>query len=180
MSCRRFVEAQPAHYPTQLACHILGAPASGYYAWQQTQQQALATGPPAQETMLVMMIVRHKRRYGPRPSRSPYALRDTGSAFTAYARPCVDWGCTRGNQGHHPAHDRLHPQIMLRAEPSARPVQTNPGQPGVGQRHHELAYGHRRRRLLGMPFSISSASKWSAVMAMMLKERVATALQRAF
>ena len=38
MSRYRFIEAQHVYHPIRLLCHVLGVPASGYYAWQQAQQ----------------------------------------------------------------------------------------------------------------------------------------------
>jgi transposase InsO family protein len=40
MSRYRFIEAQRDHYPVRLLCQLVVVPASGYYAWQQAQQQA--------------------------------------------------------------------------------------------------------------------------------------------
>ncbi len=51
-------------------------PASGYYAWQQAQKQAVAPGEPAWETALVRVFGQHKRRYGTR--RLQVALRGKG------------------------------------------------------------------------------------------------------
>ncbi|OGX84738.1 hypothetical protein BEN48_02885 [Hymenobacter glacialis] len=55
----------------------MGVPASGYYAWQAAQQQAVA-GPktPAWETALVQVFGGHQRRYGTRRLR--VALREKG------------------------------------------------------------------------------------------------------
>ena len=33
MSRYRFIEAQREHYSVRLLCQLVGAPASGYYAW---------------------------------------------------------------------------------------------------------------------------------------------------
>ena len=41
MSRYRFIEAQRGHYPVRLLCQLAQVPASGYYACQQTQQQAV-------------------------------------------------------------------------------------------------------------------------------------------
>ncbi len=76
MSRYRFIETQPTHYPIRLLCQVLGVPASGYYAWQQTHQHALAQGSPAWGTVLVKVFGRHKRRYGTR--RQQVALRRKG------------------------------------------------------------------------------------------------------
>ena len=37
MSCYRFIAAERGHYPVRRLCHMLGVPASGYYAWQTGQ-----------------------------------------------------------------------------------------------------------------------------------------------
>ena len=76
MSRYRFIEAQREAHPVRLLCHVLGVPASGYYAWQQAQQQVVAQGEPAWETTLVKVFGRHKRRYGTR--RLQVALRRKG------------------------------------------------------------------------------------------------------
>ena len=47
MSRYRFIEAQRDYHPVRWLCQVLGVPASGYYAWQQTQQQAVVRGTPA-------------------------------------------------------------------------------------------------------------------------------------
>jgi putative transposase len=44
-------------------------PTSGYYAWQQAHQQAVAQGEPAWETALVKAFGHHQRRYGTRRLR---------------------------------------------------------------------------------------------------------------
>ena len=74
MSRYRFIEAHRGQYPVRLLCQVIGAPASGYYVWQQAQ--ALAQGEPAWETALVKVFGRHKRRYGTR--RLQVALRGKG------------------------------------------------------------------------------------------------------
>jgi putative transposase len=51
-------------------------PTSGYYAWQQAQQQAVVQGEPAWEAALVKVFGRHQRRYGTR--RLQVALRRKG------------------------------------------------------------------------------------------------------
>jgi transposase InsO family protein len=76
MSCYRFIEAQRGQFPVRLLCQVLGQPASGYYAWQQSQQQAVNREPPAWEEALVKVFGRHKRRYGTR--RLQVALRRKG------------------------------------------------------------------------------------------------------
>jgi len=63
MSRYRFIEAQQAAHLVRLLCHV---PTSGYYAWQQVQQQAVAHGEPAWETALVKVFGHHQRRYGMR------------------------------------------------------------------------------------------------------------------
>ena len=42
MSRFRFIEAQRDHYAVRHLCQLVEVPASGYYAWQQGQQQAVA------------------------------------------------------------------------------------------------------------------------------------------
>ena len=69
MSRYRFIEAQRAHYPVRLLCQLVKVPASGYYAWQQTQHQKVAQVEPAWETALVKVFGVHKRCYGTRRLR---------------------------------------------------------------------------------------------------------------
>ena len=66
MSRYRFVEAQRDHYPVRLLCQLMKVPASGYYAWQQAQQQTMAQQAPAWEAALVKVFGVHKRCYGTR------------------------------------------------------------------------------------------------------------------
>ena len=61
MSCYRFIEAQRDHHPVRLLCQLLSVPASGYYAWQQAQQQRVVPCEPAWETALVKVFEGHKR-----------------------------------------------------------------------------------------------------------------------
>lgn len=76
MSRYRFIEAQRDHYPVRLLCQLAAVPASGYYAWQQAQQQKVAQGEPAWEKALVKAFGVHKRCYGTR--RLQVALRLKG------------------------------------------------------------------------------------------------------
>ena len=76
MSRYRFIAARRGQHPVRLLCHVLGVPASGYYAWQQNQQQEVGQREPAWETALVNVFGRHKRRYGTR--RLQVALRGKG------------------------------------------------------------------------------------------------------
>jgi transposase InsO family protein len=76
MSRYRFIEAQRGQHPVRLLCQVLGVPTSGYYAWQQAQEQVIAQGEPAWEAALVKVFGRHKRRYGTR--RLQVALRRKG------------------------------------------------------------------------------------------------------
>lgn len=76
MSRYRFIETQRDHYPVRLLCLLVEAPTSGYYAWQQAQQQAVEQGTPAWETALVKVFGVHKRHYGTR--RLQVALRRRG------------------------------------------------------------------------------------------------------
>ncbi|RZJ94105.1 MAG: IS3 family transposase [Hymenobacter sp.] len=69
MSRYRFIEAQRDHYPVRLLCQLVEVPASGYYAWQQGQQQAVVQMEPAWETALVKAFGVHKRCYGTRRLR---------------------------------------------------------------------------------------------------------------
>jgi putative transposase len=66
MSRYRFVEAQRSQYFVRLLCQVVAVPASGYYAWQQTKEQAGSQKPPAWEEVLIKVFGRHKRRYGTR------------------------------------------------------------------------------------------------------------------
>jgi len=70
MSRYRFIAAERGHYPVRLLCQLVAVPASGYYAWQQAQQQKLAQREPAWETALVKAFGVHKRRYGTRRLRA--------------------------------------------------------------------------------------------------------------
>ena len=76
MSRYRFIEAQRDHYPVRLLCQLVQVPTSGYYAWQQVQQQAVTQPEPAWETALVQVFGVHKRCYGTR--RLQVALRKKG------------------------------------------------------------------------------------------------------
>ena len=76
MSCYRFSAAQRDHYPVRLLCQLVEVPASGYYAWQQAQQQVVAQQVPTWEAALVKVFGVHKRCYGTR--RLQVALRQKG------------------------------------------------------------------------------------------------------
>ena len=76
MSRYRFIEAQRDQYPVRLLCQLVQVPASGYYAWQRVQQQAVTQPEPAWETALVQVFGVHKRCYGTR--RLQVALRKKG------------------------------------------------------------------------------------------------------
>ena len=69
MSRYRFVEAQRDSYPVRLLCQLVQVPASGYYAWQQLQQQAVTQPEPAWGTALAKVFSVHKRCYGTRRLR---------------------------------------------------------------------------------------------------------------
>ena len=66
MSRYRFIEAQRGDYPVRLLCQLVQVPTSGYYAWQQVQQQVVNQSEPAWETALVDVFDEHQRRYGTR------------------------------------------------------------------------------------------------------------------
>ena len=76
MSRYRFIEAQRNQYPVRLLCQVVAVPVSGYYAWQQGQEQVDDKQAPAWEEALVKVFGRHKRRYGTR--RLQVALRRKG------------------------------------------------------------------------------------------------------
>ena len=76
MSRYRFIEGQRGRYPVRLLCQVVAVPASGYYAWQHAQQQAVAHPEPAWETALVKVFGFPKRCYGTR--RLQVALRKKG------------------------------------------------------------------------------------------------------
>jgi putative transposase len=76
MSRYRFIEAQRKRYQVRLLCQVVAVPASGYYAWQQVQQQVRNEKPPVWEDILVKVFSRHKRHYGTR--RLLVALRRKG------------------------------------------------------------------------------------------------------
>jgi transposase InsO family protein len=69
MSRYRFIEAQRDHYPVRLLCQLVEQPASGYYAWQQLQQQVVTKPEPAWETALVKVFGVPNRCYGTRRLR---------------------------------------------------------------------------------------------------------------
>jgi putative transposase len=69
MSRYRFIEAQRDYHPVRLLCQLAEVPASGYYAWQQAQQQSAGQVEPAWETALVKVFGVHKRCYGTRRLR---------------------------------------------------------------------------------------------------------------
>ena len=69
MSRCRFIEAQRDQYPVRLLCQLVKVPTSGYYAWQQVQQQTVNQPEPAWETALVKAFGVHKRCYGTRRLR---------------------------------------------------------------------------------------------------------------
>ena len=66
MSRYRFIDAQRDHYPMRLLFQLVKVPASGYYAWQQAQQQASTQTTPAWESALIKAFGVHKRCYGTR------------------------------------------------------------------------------------------------------------------
>ncbi|OGX87961.1 IS3 family transposase [Hymenobacter coccineus] len=69
MSRYRFIKAQRGHYCVRLLCQLVQVPASGYYAWQQAQQQVVNQSEPAWEMALVKAFGVHKRCYGTRRLR---------------------------------------------------------------------------------------------------------------
>ncbi|MCR5890314.1 IS3 family transposase [Hymenobacter sp. J193] len=69
MSRYRFIEAQRGHHSVRLLCQLVQVPVSGYYAWQQAQQQVVNQSEPAWETALVKAFGVHKRCYGTRRLR---------------------------------------------------------------------------------------------------------------
>jgi putative transposase len=76
MSRYRFIDEQRSQYPVRLLCQVVAVSASGYYAWQQAQQQVVTQPEPAWETALVKVFGAHKRCYGTR--RLQVALRNKG------------------------------------------------------------------------------------------------------
>jgi putative transposase len=76
MSRYRFIEAQRGQHSVRLLCQVLGVPTSGYYVWQQAQQQVAKRESPAWEEALVKVFGVHKRCYGTRRLR--VALRKKG------------------------------------------------------------------------------------------------------
>jgi len=76
MSRYRFIEGHRSQYPVRLLCQVVAVPASGYYAWQHAQEQAITKPEPAWETALVKVFGVHKRCYGTR--RLQVALRHKG------------------------------------------------------------------------------------------------------
>ena len=76
MSRYRFIKAQRNQYPVRLLCQVVAVPVSGYYRWQQVQEQVAAKQVPVWEEALVKVFGCHKRRYGTR--RLQVALRRKG------------------------------------------------------------------------------------------------------
>ena len=77
MSRYRFIAAERGHYPVRRLCQVLGVPASGFYAWQATEQRTVESPKtPVWETLLVKVFGSHKRCYGTR--RLQVALRHQG------------------------------------------------------------------------------------------------------
>lgn len=76
MSHYRFIKAQREHYPVRLLCQLLLVPASGYYAWQQAQQQTVSQIAPAWETVLVKVFSVQKHHYGLRHLRAEVQAED--------------------------------------------------------------------------------------------------------
>ena len=76
MSRYCFIEAQRGQHRVRLHYQVLDVPTSGYYAWQQVQQQATSGEPPVWETVLGKAFGRHNRRYG--TQRLQVALRCKG------------------------------------------------------------------------------------------------------
>ncbi|WP_426059393.1 hypothetical protein [Hymenobacter sp. B1770] len=96
MSRYQFINTEREHYPVRRLCHVLGVPASGFYAWQADQQRAVGQAKtPAWETALVKVFGVHQRRYGTRRLRVALREKATGWAASACARPCVGGACTR-------------------------------------------------------------------------------------
>ena len=135
MSRYRFIEAQRGQYPVRLLCRVLGVPVSGYYAWQQAQQQRKKQIAPAWEAALVKVFAHHKRRYGTRRLR--VALRQKGyQVGRQRLRAAMRRRALHALQPKaclYPAHHRLHPRPALRAQSATRPAQAHPGQPVLGQ-----------------------------------------------
>ena len=76
MSRYRFIAAHRTAYSVRLLCQVVGVPVSGYYAWQQVQQQVVIQETPAWEEALVKVFGVPKRCYGTRRLR--VALRKKG------------------------------------------------------------------------------------------------------
>ena len=80
------------------------------------------------------------------PASGYYAWQQAQQPSAGQVEPA--WAAGAPAQSLRPAHDRFDPRAALRAEPAARPAQTDPGQPGLGQRYHLSAAGQRRLGLL--------------------------------
>ena len=120
MSRYRFIDEQRNQYPVRLLCQVVAVPASGYYAWQQAQQPAVAPPEPAWETALIKVAGVHKRCYGTR--RLSVALRKKGHrAGRQRLRAAMRHrGPARAaTQGLHAAHHQFDPLAALRAQPAA-------------------------------------------------------------
>ena len=148
MSRYRFINAERGHCPVRRLCQVLGVPASGYYAWQTGQQRAVDQQTPAWETALVKAFGVHQRRYGTR--RLQVTLRENGHRV---GRQRLGTAMRRRRLR------ALQPKVYtprttdsthgLRCVPNRlldqpKPTQANPGQPGVGLRHHVPTPGQRQ------------------------------------
>ena len=77
MSRYCFIAAERGHYPVRRLCPVLGVPASGFYAWQATEQRTVESPKtPVWGTVLVKVFGFHKRCSGTR--RMQVALRHKG------------------------------------------------------------------------------------------------------
>jgi hypothetical protein len=97
MSRYRFIEAQRSQYPVRLLCQVVAVPASGYYAWQQTQEQVGSEKEPAWEEALSRSSADTSAATARAGYRSLCAARATVSGASACAGPCVAGACTRCN-----------------------------------------------------------------------------------
>jgi hypothetical protein len=141
MSRYRFIETQRSQYPVRLLCQVVAVPVSGYYAWQQMQEQAGSKKKPAWEEALVKVFGRHKRRYGTR--RLQVALR---------------------RKGYHVGRQRLHRAMRRRGLHALQPKAFTPAPPirptGCAAPRTGYSTSPSRRKLTRSGSAISPICRW--------------------
>ncbi|RZK29366.1 MAG: hypothetical protein EOO63_09205 [Hymenobacter sp.] len=141
MSRYRFIEAQRSQYLVRLLCQVVAVPVSGYYAWQQAQEQAGSKKKPAWEEALVKVFGRHKRRYGTR--RLQVALR---------------------RKGYHVGRQRPHGAMRRRGLHALQPKAFTPAPPirptGCGAPRTGYSTSPSRRKLTRYGSAIAPICRW--------------------